>query len=171
MKSTRLLLALVSVAFFAAACSKSDSHDHDKKSAHAGHARKAPHGGTLVEIGDHQFNLEFVLDAATGKISAYILDAHAENFVRSALPSFQAVATVGTEKRTLTFMPVAYAATGETVGDTSQFDATADWLKTTPTFTGEIDSINIRGAVFKDIDFAFPAGTAAGHAEHAGHKH
>ena len=156
MKSTRLLLALVSVAFFAAACSKSDSHDHDKKSAHAGHARKAPHGGTLVEIGDHQFNLEFVLDAATGKISAYILDAHAENFVRSALPSFQAVA---------------YAATGETVGDTSQFDATADWLKTTPTFTGEIDSINIRGAVFKDIVFAFPAGTAAGHAEHAGHKH
>ena len=60
MKSTaslRLLLALAGVAFLATACSKSDhaAHDHDKKSAHSAHDHTAPHGGTLVEIGEHAY--------------------------------------------------------------------------------------------------------------------
>ena len=58
-------------------------HDHGK-----GHAHTAPHGGTLVELGAHQGNVEFVRDAAGGKLTAYILDAHAENFVRVPLDAF-----------------------------------------------------------------------------------
>ena len=95
MKSTaslRLLLALAGVAFLATACSKSDhaAHDHDKKTAHSAHDHTAPHGGTLIEIGEHAYNLELVRDNTAGKLTAYVLDGHAEDFVRIAVPATRA---------------------------------------------------------------------------------
>src|SRR6185503_1476227 len=96
----------------------------------------APHGGTLVELGEHAYSLELVRDPATGSLSIFILDAHAENFVRIKAATLELVATVGREQRVLSLRAVANSATGETVGDTSQFDGQADWLKTTPTFQG-----------------------------------
>jgi len=49
---------------------KDDDHDH-----------KAPHGGTLLEIGEHAGHLELVHDENAGKVTLYILDAHAEKEV------------------------------------------------------------------------------------------
>jgi len=148
----RALTALL-LAGFVAACSK-----HGAGSGGGGHAHTAPHGGTLVELGQHAYALELVRDAATGKLSAFILDGHAENFIRLKAPSFTLVATVGGEKRPLTFQPVANPATGETVGDTSQYDAQADWLKTTAAFEGTIHALEIRGSKFEHIAIRFPGG-------------
>ena len=53
---------------------------------------------------------------------------------------------------------VANAATGEKVGATSQFEATADWLKTTATFDGVITSLTIRDNAFKGVAFTFTQG-------------
>ena len=39
---------------------KDTSHDHDHD--HGDHVHDAPHGGKLVELGDHAGNIEFVLD-------------------------------------------------------------------------------------------------------------
>jgi hypothetical protein len=141
------------------ACSKknTDSADH----GHGHHVHVAPHGGTLIEIGDHQFNLELVRDAATGTLNAYVLDAHAENFVRLPLPSLSLTAHHGGTETPLVLHPVANAATGETAGDTSQFSAQADWLKTTPTFDGVVPEISIRGSRFEKIVFNFPNGKHA----------
>ena len=125
-----LLPALV--AFFCAivaGCAKKDAHaGHDHAAAApAKHEHHAPHDGTAIVLGKEEYHLEFVLDAAAGKLTAYALDGELENFIRVKALGFEVVATVGTEKKPLTFQAIANPATGETVGDTSQFEAQADW--------------------------------------------
>src|SRR5688500_361660 len=127
-------------------CSRPES-----ASGSGGHTHRAPHGGTLVEVGDHAYNLELVRDPAAGKLTAYVLDGHAENFIRINAPSIELVAFTGGEKRPLTLRAVANPTTGETVGDTSQFEAQADWLKNTAEFPGEIPALEIRGTKFQRI--------------------
>ena len=141
-----------------AACAKKDEHAGHDHSAHTQHAHAAPHGGTLIELGEHAFNVELVRDAATGKLTAYLLGGHAENFVRISAPAFEITATVAGAKQTLTLVAVANAATGEKVGATSQFEATADWLKTTAAFNGVITALTIRDNAFKGVAFTFPQG-------------
>jgi hypothetical protein len=147
----RLASALVALALAAGCAKHDDAHEH---AAPQGHVHTAPHGGTLVELGEHAYNIELLADPANGRLSAWILDGHAENFVRVKATSFEAVATVGGEKRTLTFKAVANPATGETVGDTSQFDAEAAWLKATPAFAGTFTAIEVRGSTFTNVPFA-----------------
>lgn len=144
----KLLLSLpfLVAALFLSACSK--SHDH---ASHGGHAHKAPHGGTLIEIGDHAYNLELVRDTSAGKLTAYVLDGHAENFVRISAPSIELTAITGGQKHTLSLKAVANTATGETVGNTSQFEATADWLKSGNELAGTIDSLEIKGTKFNQV--------------------
>jgi hypothetical protein len=168
MKTTRLLLALAGVAFFATACSKSGSHDHDKTSAHAhsGHVHTAPHGGTLVEIGDHAYNVELLRDKTAGKLTAWVLDAHAENFVRLKAPALALVAMPGGTFTPLSLKAVANPVTGEKVGDTSQFEVEADWLKTAGAFSG-IFTVEINGTVYKDVAYRLDD---EAHAHGAGEK-
>ena len=150
MKTPTFLSALALLAL-AAGCGRQETgHDH---AARAGHAHTAPHGGTLVEVGAHAFNLEFVRDPS-GKLSAYVLDGHAENFVRLKAPSFDLVLTAP-EARTVTFRAVANPATGETIGDTSQFDA-ADAPKAGTPLQGKVPSLEIRGATFRDLAVRLP---------------
>ena len=122
-----------------------------ESSAGGGHVHQAPHGGTLVEVGQHAYNVELVRDATAGKLTAYILDGHAENFIRIAAPSFELVAITGGERKPLTMKAVANTTTGETVGDTSQFEAQADWLKSIGEFPGMITSIDIKGTPFTNV--------------------
>ena len=139
-----ILVALLFLTF--GGCSR-----HESSSRGGGHSHKAPHGGTLVEIGQHAYNVELVRDATAGKLTAYVLDGHAENFIRITAPSFELVAITGGERKPLTMKAVANTATGETVGDTSQFEAQADWLKSTGEFPGMITSIDIRGNKFSNV--------------------
>jgi hypothetical protein len=156
------LLALLLCVLLGTACSKkSRSHDH----AHGHHEHVAPHGGTLVELGEHQFNLELVQDVTAGTLTAYLLDGHAENFVRVTLPAFTMVATVNGTPQTLAFRALDNAATGEKLGDTSAFLAQADWLKTVKQFEGVIPALELRGATFTNVSFAFPK------KPHDGHNH
>ena len=157
MKSTRLLPVLVVLALVATACSKSDhaAHDHDKKSTHSAHVHVAPHGGTLVEIGEHAYNLELLRDPATGKLTAWVLDGHAENFVRIAAPTLELIAMPGGKFTALTLKAVANPSTGETAGATSQFEVQADWLKTAGDFSG-ILTIEIKGTKFAQVSYHLP---------------
>lgn len=161
MKITFLSLLVVLAAWFATGCSKketagksADGHDH----AGHKHEHKAPHGGTAIVLGNETYHLELVLDAAAGKLSAYVLDGEMEKFIRIPAPAFEIVATVGDAKQTLLFNAVADAATGEKVGDTALFEASADWLKTTKSFDAVLSRIEIRGTVFSSVAFNFPLG-------------
>lgn len=141
----RLLLLLASFVLAVGAAAKEAHHVHT-----------APHGGTLVEVGEHQFSLEFVRDAAAGSLTLYVLDGHAENFVRLNARVIELVCEVKGRTEKLTLAAVANELSGETVGDTSQFAAQADWLKREGEFKGRIAALEIRGMAFKEIAFGFP---------------
>lgn len=157
-----LLALLAALAIATTGCEKKSGRDaaaaREKASASSSHAHAAPHGGTLIEIGEHQFNLELLFDEARGVLQAWFLDGHAENFVRVAMPSFEVAAqAAGGEVRTLTFRPVASSMSGETAGDTSQFEAAAPWLRDAKAFDGTIKTLTVRGVSFSDLTFEFPA--------------
>lgn len=153
MEPSRLALPtlLVTLLLAAAGCGKGDSHaDHAPA---GGHAHTAPHGGKLLELGEHAGNIEVVRDPAAGKITIYLLDGHAENFVRIAAPAVDLIAYAGGEKRALSLKAVANAATGETVGNTSQFEGQAEWLKKSGEINGEIGPVEVRGTKFPPVAF------------------
>lgn len=141
-------LALLALAL--AGCGK--GHDH---AGGKGHVHVAPHGGTLVELGAHQYNLEFVFDAGRGVLQAYVLDGHAEAFVRVSIPEFVVTATAGGQRHLLLFRAVANPVTGEAVGNTALFEAPAGWLSAAKAFDGTLQAINVRGVAFSNVTFRF----------------
>lgn len=142
-----------------AACEKKPSPSAPAKAeAPAKHEHKPPHGGTPVVLGKEVYHLELVRDAAAGKLTLYVMDGELENFVRVAAPSVEIVATVAGKPAPLVFQPIANPATGEKLGDTSQFEANADWLKTTAAFDAVLTKIEVRGTSFAAVAFNFPKG-------------
>lgn len=118
-----------------------------------GHAHAAPHGGTLIELGDHFAFLEFVLDAATGTVTLYVLDGGAEQAVRIAQPSVSLAfdAPSGVAGQTLELAALANVLTGEAVGDTSQFAVTHEGLKDQTAFTARVVEVSVKGQPFRDL--------------------
>lgn len=151
-------LALILPLCFAilAGCSKSDDRSPQLDESRDHHVHQGPHNGTLVELGDHNFAIEFVHDSSAGTLTLYILDAHAENFVRLPDRSIEAIVQRDGQPTPLTLAAVANDATGETAGNTSQFTGTADWLKSPPAIQLAIPTLTVRGMVFEDIRALIP---------------
>lgn len=168
---TALTLGLLSAGLALVGCGKKAGHDEDHAGHEAAHhAHLALHGGTLVEVGEHQFNLEFLHDPAAGKLTLWVLDAHAENFVRIPMRTIQLITADGGTEQTLSLAAVANPATGEAIGDTSQFEGTAPWLKDVTTVPVRLPSIEIRGTAFRDVEATLGVPTQQrdhGHDEHA----
>jgi hypothetical protein len=151
MKTKFCLGLMLAAIFMSGGCAKN-------KETVSLHKDQPPHGGTPVVLGDDAYHIEFVLDAPSGTLSAYILDDEMEDFVRSDMPSFMVTAKVGGTEQPLVFKPVANPATGETVGNTALFTAQADWLKTTKAFDAVIKSVTLDGTAFTDVKFNYPKG-------------
>ncbi len=111
-----------------------------------------------MELGHEEFHVEFVLDAAAGRLTAYVMDGELEQFIRVSAVSFEVQAKVDGADQSLTFSPVANAATGEKAGDTSQFEATAAWLKTTTNFDATLRELTVRTQTYRAVKFNFPKG-------------
>ncbi len=134
------------------------SHEADE---HHAHVHVAPHGGLLVPLGEEFANLELVLDAATGTLTAYALDGHAENPVRLVQPeievTIQALRRGGqipetlAEPLVLRLAAVASVLTGETVGDSSVFRGQSDLLVGSTGLEGVLGEIEIRGRRFQGV--------------------
>ena len=124
----------------------------------SGHEHKAPHGGTLVELGDEFAHVEVVLDAAAGTLTAYSLDGEAERAMRLPQPGMLVRFVLpGELPREVTLSGVSNALTGETATDTSQFHATIPALRGATTFEGSIKNIVVRGTRFDDVAFRYPS--------------
>ncbi len=136
----------------AKAATEAKADPHAGHNHGSGHAHKPLMGGELVEVGEHQFNLEFKFDAARGVLQAWVLDGHAENFVRVAMASFDVQEADGA-KRLITLHAVANDITGEKAGDTSAFEGAAPWLREVKHFDGVVKAIRVRGQDFRDLDF------------------
>lgn len=161
----RVLMGIFAgIALTLAGCSQTDksaktpAKTESAKTEHV-HEHHAPHKGTLVEFGEEFAHLELVLDPATGKITAYTLDGEAENAVRIKQTEIEvAVSPAKAEAFTVKLKAVASTLTGETVGDSSQFEGQDDKLKDLKEFDGKIAAIELKGQAFKDVGFNFPKG-------------
>lgn len=118
----------------------------------AGHAHAAPHGGSLVELGEEFAHLELVWDQASGRLSVFVLDGEASNGVR--LQRKELVLTSGGQKYTL--LPVASSLSGETENDTSHFQGTLGELRGKNAWEAELLEITVRGTKFEHVDIDFP---------------
>lgn len=151
------LIAVLSLGL--SACEHGHDHDHDHShEGHDHHHHDAPHGGTLVTFGDHFAMMELVLDAKTGKLTAYVLDKEAE---KSTIPDSKSVKMdieIGKEKVSLELVGVANSLTGETKDKTSQFAASSEKLKGQKKFKATIPSFKVLGKEFKNVSFPFPEG-------------
>lgn len=159
MKTLFALGLVASLATFTG-CQPSSSSSHGHSHGPGGHHHEPPHGGTAIDLGEEEAHLEFVLDAAAGKLTCYVLKPHMSGFQRITQETVELTATVGGKAETLALKAVANAATGEKPGDTSQFEAQADWLKTTKTFDAVVKSVSVRGKDFTALKFNFPKGSA-----------
>lgn len=151
------ILALTLSALVAGCGGPGEPAGHDHGGAHK-HEHRAPHGGTAIVLGNEAFHLELVRTADAGLLTCYVLDGHMESFIRIPAPRLDIETTVSNVTRTLELLPVANAATGEKSGDTSQFEARAEWLKSATNFTGKVIGVTIKGATFTNVSFRFPEG-------------
>lgn len=142
-------------------------HSHG---GHAHHHHEAPHGGTLIALGDHFAHLEVIHDATEGRITIYALDGEAENPVRLKLESL-VLQIKSIERETppaeadvqvpveIHLGAAANPLTGETVGDTSEFSGTAPFLSGPIVgFTAILPRISLLGSDMENIEIKYPEG-------------
>lgn len=150
---------VAAIVFLAAATAPAFAAENDNND-HGHHHHAAPHGGTMIALGDEAAHLELLLDSAGGKLTGYVLDGEGEKAIRVSQPQIQLQITGRDVPSTLTvaLKPVANPLTGEAAGDTSQFEATDAGLKGKKNFSVTIEDITIKGANFKNTTSKFPEG-------------
>lgn len=149
----RLLPFLV----LACACSKEEAEEH-RHPPEEGHDHAAPHGGTLVALGEHFAHAEMVLDADTGRVTLYILDGEAEKPVRLEQPQVDLLVIRGDAEHEVTLAAAADPLTGEKPGDSARFEGTCLPLRGATDLLVEIKSLRVRGTAFAEVTFPFPRG-------------
>lgn len=122
-----------------------------------GHVHVAPRGGRLVVLAEEYAHLEVLYSSVEGRLDVYALDAHAEQPVRLSAKDLdlRVTPTAGATFE-LALLPVASSLTGETVGDSSHFQATDERLKAPVGGQAVLAEITSRGQTFRDVIFAYP---------------
>jgi hypothetical protein len=106
-----------------------------------------------VTLGDEAAHIEFLADAETGTMTAWFFTPHMERYLRIEAKSFEVLAKLPDGEAKLTFVAVANAGTGETVGDTSQFVAKAEWLAGVEAFDAVLPEVTVRGRVYLRVAY------------------
>jgi hypothetical protein len=160
-----ILFAILTLALSVSALRAADQGQDVPDEEHH-HEHHAPHGGTLVVLGEEFAHMELVLDPGAGSLTGYILDGEAENAVRIGQEDIEitikdTLPSGGESDKSgyaLILKAVANVLTGETAGDTSEFAVQSDKLKDVQKFDAVISVINIKGQTFRNIGFRFPEG-------------
>lgn len=122
------------------------------------HEHIAQHEGTLIVLGDEFAHVELVVDSATGRLTAYILDGEAENPIRVSQPDIEFELRFGETVRMVLLGGMEKPLTGEKMGATSEFSGIASELAGMERFEGRIIRIEALGSEFKNVEFRFPEG-------------
>ncbi len=138
--------------------------DYESYAQAHGHAHVAPHGGTLIVLGDHVAHIELVLEPDTGQLTAYALDGHAETPVRLSTPALDLSFRFTSDEpwRAAPLLARANTLSGETVGDTSEFTAQVPFLQGQERFEVRLAPITIRGVEMPALETRFPEGNELG---------
>jgi hypothetical protein len=157
-------------------------HDHDHGEGeghhHHHHAEKGPHNGALVALGHDDAHLEFVLNAETGTLTAYVLDGAAEKPVAIHQKNIQLALSVddhdhkeGEEKEgdkhdelpddAVQLLLAAVSPTDD--GTATEFAGQLDQLKGVAKFEAAITAIKVGDKEFSGINFKYPEGNEDHH--------
>lgn len=112
------------------------------------HADTPPHGGVVVELGDHAAHAEVVMVPDTGELRVHILDGEGQPGKRIAQPSV--LVDVETSGRVVTLELKAAPDAGESVGDASRFSAISEDLLRAGGATVTLRWILVDGVVYSD---------------------
>lgn len=148
-----------------------DGDDHD----HHHHAEHGPHEGALVAIGHDDAHVEFVLDADSGTLKAYVLDGEAEKPVSIKQANLQVAVTLtngddadekerDVPKDAIIVMLKAVSPADD--GTASEFEGQADELKGAEKFAAVLTTITVKGKAFPNVDFKYPEGNEDDHHHH-----
>jgi hypothetical protein len=118
-----------------------------------GHVHQAMRGGILMELGPHGsgHNLE-LLQNNKGEFEIFILDAHADNYVRIKQSIIEL--NLADNNSTLTLNAVADPATGEKVGDSSLFRSSQSVQNLLP-MKAEIVDLKIGSSNYSNTPLSF----------------
>jgi hypothetical protein len=131
-------------------------HDHDHDHAHGG-----LFGGHILELGKEEYHAEWTDDAATGKVTVYILDSAMKKEVPIEAEKIAIKTKVGDKENTYDLEAINAAE-----GKASQFSTTDKTLVTILTSVGEGTTATL-DVTINGKQFTQPF---AAHEEH-GHKH
>lgn len=146
-----------------AACSESADHSH----SHA-----PPMGGHLIELGDHEFQVEILLYPESGILEAYIWDGHAERDVRIAMKSLTVHVSVGDRSTAISLTGEANIYGKSVESKWSKFTGQHDSLKKIDHLEGTLDEITIAGKTFHNTAFHYHlGGHSGGHSGDHDHEH
>ena len=134
------------------------SHAEGENHHHEPHYHEPPHGGAGVTLGNEDAHIEFLADAEEGTVTAWFFKPHMEQYLRMDLESFEVLVKRSEGKTKLVFEALANPGTGETVGNTSQFVANAEWLGKAETFDAVIPEITVLGKTYNNLEFNYPKG-------------
>ena len=155
-----ILMTAMTATVWAHGDSNSDAHNDGR-----GHEHTAPHGGTLIVLGDEFAHLELVLDPEEGTLRGYVLDGEAESPVRIEQREIEVTITVPdtggdvpASELPLRLSAVYNILTGEKKGDTSEFTVRTERLKGLKQFGAVITTITVNGREFQEVEFRFPEG-------------
>lgn len=153
-----------------------DDHHHH----HHSHGEKGPHGGALVAIGDDAAHLEVVLDAETGKVTVYVLDAAAKEAVAIQAEKLELALTIehdhdhadGDQKKpagdelpeSATLVMTAVEPAGD--GSASVYAGESEALKGADEFDAVLTTITVAGKDYKNVKFNYPDGNEHDHHHH-----
>lgn len=110
----------------------------------------------MVELGNHQANLEGQLDPQTGTLTLWVWDAHIDNLVRLSDPWLEASVTVSEVTFNLACNATASSLTGETVGNSATFVGQDDRLIGGAHVDVHVPVVTVFGEAFKDTYFHLP---------------
>jgi hypothetical protein len=124
------------------------------------HEHHPPHQGSLQVLGDDFAHLELVLDPVAGCLHAYALDGEAEHPVRLAQKELrlQVMFKPSGRRADLRLKAVANELSGETVGDSSEFEVCDPALRGQHGLKGRLLAVDVRGARFKNVGLLHPEG-------------
>lgn len=125
------------------------------------HHHQPPHGGALIELGDHIAHIELLHDPESATLTAYLLDGHAEHPVRvpDDTLAFEIRLDGSGDWVPVKLAATASALTGETKGDTSEFKAEVSLLRGKGKFAVRTPSLTIFGVNMDAVETRYPEGS------------
>lgn len=167
MRGLMLLLALVVVA-----CGGDSEHGEDH--SHVGneaHNHAPKYGGRLVELGDHEFQVELLIYPDEGKLEAYMFDGHVEVPIPCAMESIKIEGEAGATSFTIELKQAPPLYGKPMKGKSTKFSGQHDALKGVLGFKGKLVEVTLADKTFSAVAFEYTEDAHDHDHDHEGHEH